>query len=485
LTANAGSLMVALPSGLWELNEANEISSIASDIIDDPRQAVVDDAGDIWVGDGSNGLVSDAKGSFEAFLPNCPVNNETFKLSYQQGIMYSLPGGYSNEGLALHRPGIIDIFQEGTWTSTLAVNQDITDIQVVTSTETILSSFGNGLEIHANESEVIVLNETNSPLINANPPQRSVNVTSMANSGGGVWVANYASNKPLHLLKEDHMWESFSFPISSAQYPLEMVVDLSDNVWLLLDPAQGGGLIVFNKEDNAFRYLSDVAGQGGLPSKSAYSIAVDRDGFVWVGTALGAAYFNNSTGIFNGSADAIRPIVDGRFLLRDDKVTSIAVDGGNRKWFGTDRGVWLYGPEGEEVIENFTTVNSPLPSDTVRDIEINDESGEVFFATDEGLASFRSGATRSGTSQSVKVFPNPVTSSFVGTVGISGTPQDAIVKITDITGKLVFQTKASGGTALWQVQDNKGRRVSTGIYIVFVVTPDGEERLASKIAVVD
>ncbi|HEY9045605.1 MAG TPA: T9SS type A sorting domain-containing protein, partial [Ohtaekwangia sp.] len=138
------------------------------------------------------------------------------------------------------------------------------------------------------------------------------------------------------------------------------------------------------------------------------------------------------------------------------------------------------------LIYNFTAENSPLLSNVILDIEINQQTGEVFFATDKGIVSFRGDATEStSTFESVKIFPNPVTSNFSGSVGIKGLATDATVKITDVSGKLIWQTQANGGTATWNVQDYNGRRAATGIYLVFAATADGAESVVGKIAVVE
>jgi hypothetical protein len=201
---------------------------------------------------------------------------------------------------------------------------------------------------------------------------------------------------------------------------------------------------------------------------------------VWAGTDAGVAYF------YDDGSDAVKPIFENRFLLRDDKVTAIAVDGGNRKWMGTERGVWLFDPTGEQALANFTSSNSPLLSDKIIDIEIDPASGEVFFVTDKGLISYRSDATESsGKFDEVKIFPNPVTNNFQGEVGISGLGTDAIVKITDVSGKLVYQTVANGGTASWDVRDHRGNRLRSGVFLVFAIMQDGSESVVGKIAVVN
>jgi streptogramin lyase len=280
------------------------------------------------------------------------------------------------------------------------------------------------------------------------------------------------------VLKEGQ-WQSF--PICcSARYPTDMVIDASGKVWTILAPAQGGGVHVFDPANNSSVYRNNVTGGGGLPDQSVREIALDRDGLVWVGTDQGIAYF------ISPGSDAIKPIFENRFLLRDEKITAIEVDGGNRKWIGTEHGVWLFDPAGEELITNFTTENSPLLSDTIHDITIDNNSGEVFFATEKGIVSYRSDATTGQNDfNTLKIFPNPVTSAFNGTVGISGLAMDAIVKITDISGKLIWQTQANGGTASWNVRDYNGRRAATGVYLVFAASTDGSEREVGKIAVVE
>ena len=188
-------------------------------------------------------------------------------------------------------------------------------------------------------------------------------------------------------------------------------------------------------------------------------------------------------GNLDGAINAVEPVFDGRPLLVDREVYAIAVDGGNRKWMGTDEGAWLFDPLAAELIAHFTTQNSPLPSDVILDIAIDEVSGEVFFLTDAGIASFRSDATRSeGPHVDVKVFPNPVLRTFRGDVAISGLARDAIVKITDISGRLIYQTQANGGTATWPVH---ARSHNTGIYLVFSASADGEETYVGKIAVIN
>ena len=360
---------------------------------------------------------------------------------------------------------------ESTWLAT-----DVTDVDF-TSAKTVVSSFGSGLQIIENSTAVLYTN--------GNSPLSTNRVTATALSNDGIWVTNYGASLSLHLLKGDDTWESFSFPFSAAQYPADLLVDGLGQVWMMLNPAQGGGLLVFDRERNEHAYLTEATGSGSLPSRQVYSLALDRNGFVWVGTAAGVAYLNPGQAL-SGNVNSVKPVVNGRILLRDETTTAMAVDGGNRKWLGTRNGLWLFDAFGETPIHNFTTTNSPLPSNEILDIEVHPVTGEVFIATPRGIVSYRSDATESsGTFSSVKIFPNPVLPTFTGQVSISGLATDARVRITDIAGKLIWETSANGGTATWNVRDYNGRRAATGMYLVIAISQDGLDSVVGKIAVVN
>lgn len=471
---SGSSLLITEGDNVWKLNDPTPVTS---DKITDPIIAVEDEAGQLWIADQRNGLISDKTGVFKSYIPNGPsfTGGLRLKYDYPSNEMYAVSGGYSAGFSALLNMQYLNEFTSGVWDQKiLYASQDLTDVEV-SGNRIVLSSFGKGIQVIENDA-VVFEDETTSP-----------SITAVANSSAGIWVANYGVVQSLRLLKNDNTWESFSFPaVNAARYPTELAVDYFGNVWMILNPSNGGGIMVFNKTTGESAYLTEIAGSGGLPSRSVYSIALDRDGQVWVGTSAGVAYFPDPSRVFSAGVNAVKPVFENRFLLRDEKVTAIEVDGGNRKWMGTERGVWLFDPFGESQVYNFNAANSPLLSDKIIDIEINGQSGEVFFMTDAGIISFRSDATGSDFSfHQVKIFPNPVTAQFNGQVGISGLAMDAFVKITDVSGKLIWQTQANGGTATWNVRDYNGRRAATGMYLVLSTKQDGSESVVGKIAVVD
>lgn len=485
ITANE-TLLVTAESSLFRVTSSGVVTEIQAPVISNPHIAVEDQAGKLWVGDAQNGLVSDFLGVFAGFETNGPTFHQGFRLQYNSSAhtVYALSGGFSSSLVPLGNVENVNTFSNGLW----SIQPDLSDTDITAildKSKLYVASCGYGLQV-VSETETILFDETNSTLQNIGPG-RNVRVTDIASSSAGVWVTNAGASQPLHLLKTDNTWESFSFPsIAAARYPTNIEVDYLGNVWMLINPSNGGGVVVFNKTTGQSVYVTDVTNAGGLPGKSVYSIAMDRDGFVWLGTEKGVAYFPDPSRVFSPNANAIKPVFENRFLLRDERVTAIEIDGGNRKWIGTENGVWLFNEFGERQIHNFNTENSPLLSNRIVDLELNSHTGELFIITDAGIASYRSDATLGETTfNTIKIFPNPVTNQFNGQVGISGLVTDAIVKITDVSGKLVWQATANGGSVSWNVHDYNGRRAATGMYLVFCIAQDGTESVVGKIAVVN
>jgi hypothetical protein len=175
-----------------------------------------------------------------------------------------------------------------------------------------------------------------------------------------------------------------------------------------------------------------------------------------------------------------------QILLETEFVSCIAVDGANRKWIGTQTGgVFLVSADGRTQIHHFTDANSPLPSNTINDIAIDGLTGEVFFGTDRGIVSYRSDAIDGGEEATcAKVFPNPVRESYSGPVAIDGLAAESEVKITDVSGNLVYRTTSLGGQAIWNAADMSGNRVATGVYLIFASDREGLYKCNTKVLVV-
>ena len=74
---------------------------------------------------------------------------------------------------------------------------------------------------------------------------------------------------------------------------------------------------------------------------------------------------------------------------------------------------------------------------------------------------------------------------YDGYVGIKGLVEDALVRIATVDGGFVTELIAEGGQAVWDCTTIDGRKVRPGIYLVFVSTKAGRERLATKILIMN
>jgi hypothetical protein len=206
----------------------------------------------------------------------------------------------------------------------------------------------------------------------------------------------------------------------------------------------------------------------------------DLDGEVWVGTASGLGIFYSPTAIFEQSdvnAEQILIQQDGntQILLETEAINCIEIDGSNRKWIGTkNSGVYLLSDDGLSEVYHFTETNSPLPANNVYDIAINHSNGEVLFATENGIVGFFSTATNFDEEMSnVRVYPNPVSPDFEGSITIDGLAYDSNVKVTDIQGNILYETMSEGGRAIWNGRLIDGTRPSTGVYLIYAGSPGG------------
>ena len=218
----------------------------------------------------------------------------------------------------------------------------------------------------------------------------------------------------------------------------------------------------------------------------------DHDGTIWIGTLSGLILAKNPETIFNQNYNFEQikiPRNDGTdeadYLLDNESINDIEVDGINRKWIATaSSGVFLVSADGTETIEHFTTENSPLPSNTVLSIAINQKSGEVFFGTDNSIISYQSDTAEGAESFSdIRAYPNPVREDFTGLITIAGLVENTTVKITDMAGNVVYATTSKGSLATWDGTTTDGKRVSSGVYFAVCTTANKKVYARTKLLV--
>ncbi len=287
-------------------------------------------------------------------------------------------------------------------------------------------------------------------------------------------------------------WTNIAIPTGFSKNGLDrFVLNNQGQAWIIAPNRTGIYLYQSNTffSNEIWKQLGTNSNNGNLPSTNVTSIANDLKGTVWVGTDNGIGIFNCGD-IASAPCNAYLPIVNNNgfngYLFQRETVNCISVDGANRKWIGTNNGAWLLSEDGLTIVNHFTKANSPLPSDTIVQILVQPKSGEVFINTNNQMVSYRGTATAGNEFQNtIQIFPNPVSSNFNGSVAIRGLVDNAIVKITDLTGKLLYQTNALGGQALWNVRNIDGYKMASGIYLVFVRDLAGNEKAVGKIVIAD
>ena len=289
------------------------------------------------------------------------------------------------------------------------------------------------------------------------------------------------------VLKENNQWTSYPIQSSLNATNFKKIVVGNNGLSWIIGPKQQG-VVLFQKQNNQgiWRQLNTGKGSGNLPSMEVTAIVEDKDGSIWVGTDNGIAIFQCTN--INEACDAYLPIVESNgfngYLFQKEAIHSISIDGANRKWIGTNNGAWLISKDGTEVLQHFTSENSPLPNNTVLSIGIEPSEGDVFFFTKNEIISYKGNATESALVQSsIKIYPNPIAPNYDGPILIKNLVNNALVKITDINGQLMMQTRALGGQAVWNGRDQYQHKVASGIYLIFVRDDTGNEKAVGKILI--
>jgi len=479
-------------------NISRTISNVAA--VSFPRKAIVFNT-DPWVADQFASLSHFTSASnYQSFVLNSPQGIASGEMVVYNNVFYATAGSVNDAWNYQYNGDGIFKLKEGSWTN---INRykfnaidsllDYITIAIDKKDESIWAgSFGGGL-LHVKDGPAFEIFKQGYIGVTTGDPG-SYRVSGLAfDMDNNLWISNFGSTQPLRVRKADGTWKSFTQPFSLFENALSQIV-IDDNNYKWIVAPLGNGLLCYDHgtsiddiSDDRWKRFGTGSGNGNLPSNEVLCVAKDKNGFIWVGTGDGIGVFQCSYQVFSpGSCDAIWPIIpNGNFagyLFKGQQVRSIAVDGADRKWVATKNGVFLVDATGEKLIYQFTEDNSPLLSSDVKKITIDGRTGEVFFATAKGVCSFRSTATEGKEkNEDVLVFPNPVPPGFTGTIAIRGLVNNSIVKITELDGRLVYQTRALGGQAVWDGKNYRGQKISSGAYLVLVADDSRKERIAAKI----
>ena len=479
---------------------------------------IVQDGSSYWWASVTDELVRGA--DRQAFRPDGPINNTAYRMRFFGDRLYVVPGGRwatQNE-----TPGEIMFYENGTWVNVSnekineACDATILDLMNVAQDPNdkdhyFVTSYGSGMLEMYGEDVIKLYTPSNSALVSAAPnaPNRYTRTDgAMFDDKGYLWVLNTeVENNILIMDAQGNKLAAYSLYSNSVRVPLytpgEIIVDRRNPQWKWIPQCRyNTGLLLLqdngtpiNPKDDKVTYHNEWFDQNGKPviPEFIYSMAQDHDNTIWVGTNAGL-FLIPATIDFTTSNRCERVIIGrndgtklGDYLLDNEQINHIVVDGANRKWIATaTSGVFLLSPNGEETIEHFTTENSPLSSNNVLSIAILESTGEVFFGTSQGLVSYMSDAIEPAKNFSdIYAYPNPVHPNYHGVVTIRGLMANTEVRIVDASGNLVTTIQGNGGEAVWDMTNAQGSRVASGIYTALCNTQDGAAHSTVKIMVMN
>jgi hypothetical protein len=462
--------------------------------------------------------------SFTEIHPEGPLFNDVFSIATSNDNVWVVYGGYTGTYTPIGNRKGFSHFNGENWINTkFDPNFPLTDLNHISidpnaENRVYISSFGDtnnvnsvstgGLLVVENDEIKTFYNHLNSPLedIVADISNRvTIRVSgTVFDSSGNLWVANIGLEKELKKLSPSGLWSSFDMRSveTSGSFGLsEIAVDGNNSVWY---GSRGNGVYAFNENGNRKKALITTPNLGNLPDINVRTVAIDSNSRVWLGTKSGLVVYSNASGIFDDTTpNASNVVINGdedgfgERLLGDQTINSIVVDGAENKWFGTDNGGVIYtNPNGQTTLANFSMQNSPLPSNQIIKIAVDDSSGKVYFATNKGIVAYNSKVAPFGdVLGEVYSYPNPAlkNNETITIDGRNGThlPKGTNVKILDVAGNLVYESNVvegqelQGGKVVWDKKNLAGTKVASGIYIVLLSNEDASETAVTKIAIVN
>lgn len=475
--------------------------------------------GKYWIASGTNGLVGIQKSGdnqFSKFVSdiviNSPKRNYNTFMTINNDRLLITGGDRADE--RSWRPGTFMICENNEWNNfdEMIVNNETLkligeycrDYMAVAvdpddPTHYYIATYGEGI-IELKDNEFVNLhNSNNSPLASAITGNLNyIRIGSVCfDKNKNLWAINCNTRNAINVLKANGEWSSLYYsPLNNAEKANQILITSRGHKWINI-PYDAGIFVlddnntIDDTSDDKYEFFSSFkdAANNTIAAGEYLCMAEDKNGTIWIGTNIGPLKCSTPLRAIENPDQlrCTRLTRDGEaYFLSGESVTAIAVDADNQKWLGTaSQGVFLINEDGNETIYNFNTSNSPLLSNTINSIAVNDKTGEVFFGTANGLVSYNSGVTSGSKPFSdVYAFPNPVRPDFNDKVTITGLTNNANVKITDINGNLIYQARAVGNQLVWNCRSANGNRVATGIYVVLAATDDASESVVTKIAVV-
>ena len=446
----------------------------------------------------------------EGIIPDGPASNKFYRLYINKNKLYAVAGAWSQEK-DCNNMGEVHVWNGEKWEefeqpSDASLGHRYRDLLCLDFDPSkeghIMVGSKAGLYEFQDGKFIKCYNKDNTSVITS-PLSKSYTIISSVkyDTTGKLWLLNsLGDNSILSFDQSTQEWKNYPHTEigSSDRYNLTgLIIDENNgNMWFVNNSYEKNRLYKYNyNTDELTMYGATFTNEDGKNITPIYvhCLTEDRNGNIWIGTTSGPLYLSlsdikNGTDIFTQHKVPRNDNTNyADYLLDNSNIRCIAVDGANQKWFGTDNGVYLISDDCNTQIYHFNTENSPLISNTIHSIAINNNAGKVYFATDKGLCSFNNGIVSPNaemTKDNVYAYPNPVKPDYTGKINIVGLSFNADIKIVSTNGTLINEGRSAGGSYTWDGCDQNGKKVASGIYMVETATESGEKGVVCKIAII-
>lgn len=471
-----------------------------------------------WVKSGSykqstKSIDQEALEKVKPYIPNGPVTPYFGFTCFQNNILYTIPGPDEKKP----RMSYVQMFDGNEWTN---ISNDISYftsrryrnlyfiVPFANEKNHFFAGGETGLYEYANGKVIKEYWFGNSPLQNpytldASHTNWSIVPTGALDKAGNLWFFSGIAKTPgIYKLDKEGQITFFEHKemMASDGYayyaPASAFIDSRGLLWFTNNYWISAALGRYNPETDDMKTYTSFINEDGTEVPETYiaCAAEDKNGNIWFGSNVGVLYLDaNDINENNPVFQQVKvPRNDGTnladYLLANISVKCMAIDGGNRKWFGTENnGVYVVSDDCLTEVHHFTSSNSPLLDNNIEHISIDGTTGEVYISTTKGLCSYTSESTDANTelnSDNIYAYPNPVTPDFTGRITVNGLSYGSYVKIVNMSGILMAEGYSIGGSFQWDGCDSEGKKVASGVYTVLVADQNGKEGAGCKIAIV-